>query len=145
MHISLEWLCKGAITGSKCRISLWFLWDYLLNLSQGAVRITLLLIKFCFFKMYIGLEYTSKDIQNVYPCPTKGWWGSPAAVWTWVSRTQKGSKSPATSFLKAGLGPKWWTHKLISGTRDTPGSSGGPLIVSEKHSGSGWAFGYPIL
>ena len=32
--------------------------------------------------------------------------GEEVLQWTWVSRTQKGSKSPATSFLKAGLGPK---------------------------------------
>ena len=62
LNVSLEWHCKGAITGSKSRISLQFLWHRLLNLSQSAVRIMLLLIKFCLFKMYIRLEYTNNDI-----------------------------------------------------------------------------------
>lgn len=51
---------------------------------------------------------------------------------------QKGSKSPATNFLKARLGPICWAQKLISEAPDTWGSNGGWLIVARKHSGSGW-------
>lgn len=50
---------------------------------------------------------------------------------------QKGSKSPATNFLKARLGPICGAQKLVSEAPDTWGSNGGWLIAARKHSGSG--------